>query len=112
MDAIGFHCHSHECVLCEMRIESEALNKPGREPSIRSVCRLSQLSVVVCNEDRKEASGLRVTCIRTHQVSAPRGLKECLPGAIDPHWPSRGILRSNLSGEYKGEDAAGMTVHW
>jgi hypothetical protein len=76
------------------------------------VCRLSQLCVVVCNEDRKEARRLRVTRICTNQVSAAGGLKEGLPGAIDPHWPSRGILRANLSGEYIAEDAAGMTVRW
>jgi hypothetical protein len=95
-----------------MWIESGALNKAGRELSSRSVCRLSQLCVVVCNEDRKEARRLRVTRICTNQVSAAGGLKEGLPGAIDPHWPSRGILRANLSGEYIGEDAAGMTVRW
>lgn len=110
MDAIGFHCHSHECVLHEMSIEAGALNKAGREPSRRSVCRLSQLCVVVRNEDRKEACRLRVTRVCTDQVSAAGGLKEGFPGAIDPHWPSRGILRANFSGEYLGEDAASMTV--
>jgi hypothetical protein len=32
VDAIGFHCHSHECVLHEMSVEARALNKAGREP--------------------------------------------------------------------------------
>lgn len=32
VDAIGFHRHSHECVLHEMWIESGALNSAGREP--------------------------------------------------------------------------------
>jgi hypothetical protein len=77
------------CVLHEMWIESGALNTVGREPSSRSVCRLSQLCVVVCNEDRKKARRLRVTRICTNQVSAAGGLKEGLAGAIDPHWPSR-----------------------
>ena len=66
--------------------------------------------MIVCNEDRKEARRLGVARIFTNQVSAAGGLKESLPGAIDPHRPSRGILRANLSGEYIGEDAAGMTV--
>ena len=66
--------------------------------------------MVIRNEDRKEARSLRVTRICTNQMSAAGRLKEALPGAIDPHWPSRGILRANLSGEHIGEDAAGMTV--
>jgi hypothetical protein len=111
VDAIGFHCHSHECPLHEKWIESGALNKAGRELSGPSVYSLSQLCVVVCDEDRKEARRLRVTRICTNQVSTAGGLKEGLAGAIDPHWPSRGILRANLSGKYIGEDAAGMTVH-
>ena len=35
MHTIGFHCHSHECVLGEMWIESEALNQADRELSSR-----------------------------------------------------------------------------
>jgi hypothetical protein len=68
--------------------------------------------VVVGNEDRKEARRVHVTRVCTNQVSAAGGLKEGLPGAIDPHWPSRGILRANLSGNYIGKDAAGMRVRW
>ena len=66
--------------------------------------------MVVSDEDRKEARRLRVTHICINQVSAAGGLKEGLPGAIDMHWPSRGILRANLSGEDIGEHAARMTV--
>jgi hypothetical protein len=86
------------------------LNEAVREPPSRSVCRLSQLCVVVCNEDRKKARRLPVTRIRTNKMSAAGGLKEALPGAIDSHGPCRRIFRANLSGEYIGEDAARMTV--
>jgi hypothetical protein len=110
VDAIEFYCHSQECVFHDTSIEAAALNKVGRELSRRSACRLSHVCVVVRNEDRKEAGGLRVTSICTNQVSAAGGLKEGLPGAVDPHWPSRGILRANLSGKYIGKHAAGMTV--
>jgi hypothetical protein len=79
VDTIDFHCQSHECVLHEMWIESGALNKAGREACSRSVCRLSQLCVVVCSEDRKEARRLRVTRICANQASAAGGSKKVSP---------------------------------
>ena len=68
--------------------------------------------MIVGDEYRKQARGIGITSICTNQVCAAGRLKECLTGAINPRWPSRGILRANLSGEYIGEDAAGMAVRW
>ena len=59
VDAIGFHCHRHECVLHEMSIMSGALIKAVNKPSGRSVRRLKSMASSSATKTARRLAGSR-----------------------------------------------------